>query len=65
MTTREVATHIYYHIQNIVEEKINDGIQIDEKDQILYIENLMVTHFEIDNVLGSKGFMSISNQFNN
>lgn len=62
MTTRELATHIYYHIQNVYEEKKKKGSEINDKDEILYIENLMVLHFEIENNLGSKGFVSISKE---
>jgi hypothetical protein len=62
MTTRELATFMYYHIQGIVEKKNNTDELIDDKDQILFLENLMITHFEIDNVLGAKGFVSISRE---
>lgn len=65
MTTRELATYIYYHVQGLVEKKRESDEIIDDKDQILYLENLMITHFEIDNVLGAKGFMSISKESNN
>ena len=65
MTTRELATHIYNHIQKIVDKKINNDPTVDDKEQILYLENLMITHFEIDNHLGSKGFVSISKESNN
>jgi hypothetical protein len=62
MTSRELATHIYYHIQNVTDEKKKKGSEINDKDEILYIENLMVLHFEIENNLGSKGFVSISKE---
>ena len=64
MTTRELATFMYYHIQGIVEKKNNTDELIDDKDQILFLEKLMITHFEIDNVLGAKGFVSISRELN-
>jgi hypothetical protein len=63
MTTRDLATHIYNHIHRIIEKKEN-GETLNDKEQILYIENLMITHFEIDNNLGSKGFVSISRELN-
>jgi hypothetical protein len=65
MTTRELATYIYYHIHDIVEKKKTSEEMIDDKDEILFLENLMITHFEIDNVLGAKGFVSISKESNN
>ena len=38
MTTRELATFMYYHIQGIVEKKNNTDELIDDKDQILFLE---------------------------
>ena len=60
MTTRELSKHIYEYVQNVSEKKRKDPNYTDDTNEINYISNLMVLHFEPDDHLGSKGFESIS-----
>jgi len=60
ITTRQLATHIYKYVKDISEKKSLDPDSVDENNEINYISNLMVLHFEPDDHLGSKGFESIS-----
>ena len=58
ITTRQLAAHIYKYVQDISEKKMLDPDSVDENNEINYISNLMVLHFEPDSHLGSKGFES-------
>ena len=61
ITTRELATHIYNRISEIAIKKENGTWDpSNEQNEISYIQNLMELHFEPDDHLGSKGFISIS-----
>jgi len=60
ITTRQLADHIYKYVQKISEKKMLDPDSVDENNEINYISNLMVLHFEPDSHLGSKGFESTS-----
>lgn len=59
ITTRQLASHIYKYVQDISEKKMLDPDSVDENNEINYISNLIVLHFEPDSHLGSKGFESI------
>jgi len=61
MTTRELAKHIYYYSQKCKQEKESNQIwnEFDDNQIINYISHLMELHFEPQNHLGSKGFVSI------
>jgi hypothetical protein len=59
ITTRELSTHIYNKILDIAEKK-SQNIEINDSNEIGYIQNLIELHFEPDGHLGSKGFVSIS-----
>lgn len=52
MTTRELAKHIYEKVKSNNSEK-------NDIDMVIYIENLMITHFDLDYNIGYKGFESI------
>jgi len=61
ITTRELATHIYNRVSEIAIKKENGTWDSsNEQNEISYIQNLMELHFEPDEHLGSKGFISIS-----
>jgi hypothetical protein len=61
ITTRELATHIYNRIIEVAEKKKNSNCEsISDVNEISYIQNLIELHYEPDNHLGSKGFISIS-----
>lgn len=63
ITTRELATHIYNRVLEISEKKKNDiQGEINDTNEILYIQNLIELYIEPDNHLGSKGFVSISKE---
>lgn len=59
ITNRELATHIYQRVMEIAEKKKSNQ-DINENNEISYIQSLIELHFEPDNHLGSKGFISIS-----
>jgi hypothetical protein len=60
ITNRELATHIYERVLEIAQKKIeNPHNYISDHNEISYIQHLIELHFEIDNHLGSKGFMYI------
>lgn len=56
ITTKQLAAHIYTYVQNISEKKMLNPDSVDDNNEINYISNLMVLHFEPDSHLGSKGF---------
>jgi len=58
MTTRELSKHIYEYVQNVSEKKRKDPNYTDDTNEINYISHLITLHFEPDNHLGSKGFVS-------
>lgn len=58
ITTKQLADHIYKYVQNISEKKMLNPDSVDDNNEINYISNLMVLHFEPDTHLGSKGFES-------
>jgi hypothetical protein len=62
MSNTELAKHIYFYSQNCKNEKQSDSLwdDLDDKQVINYIANLMELHFEPQNHLGSKGFISTS-----
>ena len=62
MSNTELAKHIYFYSQNCKNEKKSDSLwdDLDDKQVINYIANLMELHFEPQNHLGSKGFISTS-----
>lgn len=60
ITTRELATHIYQRICEVAAKKQNDLNDVNDHNEISYIQNLIELHYEPDNHLGSKGFVSIS-----
>ena len=62
MSNTELAKHIYFYSQNCKNEKKLDSLwdDLDDKQVINYIANLMELHFEPQNHLGSKGFISTS-----
>lgn len=61
MTNTELAKHIYFYSQNCKNEKKAGEYwtDLDDRQVINYIANLMELHFEPQNHLGSKGFESI------
>lgn len=67
MTNTELARHIYFYSKNCESEKTSDlpWCDLDDKQAINYIANLMELHFEPQNHLGSKGFKSIPTRNNN
>jgi hypothetical protein len=60
ITTRELATHIYNRIIEVAAKKSQNSESINDVNEISYIQSLIELHFEPDNHLGSKGFISIS-----
>ena len=58
ITTKQLADHIYKYVQNISEKKMLNPDSVDDNNEINYISNLMVLHFEPDTHLGSKVFES-------
>jgi hypothetical protein len=62
MSNTELAKHIYFYSQSCKNELPPGHIwtEKDDRTAINYIANLIELHFEPQNHLGSKGFLSIS-----
>jgi hypothetical protein len=65
MTTRELSKHIYEYVQTVSEKKRIDTDSVNDINEINYISHLMTLHFEPDNHLGSKGFVSLPSDIQN
>ena len=61
LTNRELATHIYQRVLEIANKKKELDNDINDINEISYIQHLIELHFESEEHLGSKGFISISN----
>ena len=60
LTNRELATHIYERVLKIATKKTEPNNDINDTNEISYIQHLIELHFDSEEHLGSKGFMSIS-----
>ena len=64
-TTRQLAKHIYEYVQTVSEKKKIDTDSVNDVNEINYISHLITLHFEPDNHLGSKGFVSLPSDIQN
>lgn len=60
ISNRELATHIYNRVLEVANKKRENPNDVNDVNEISYIQHLIELHFEPDEHLGSKGFMSIS-----